>query len=609
MFDVTANPLPAISPSGPLYFPGETPRLFGWLHVPPAERVADVGLVICQPFGAEAMCGHRSLRAFADMAAAAGVPALRFDYLGTGDSANIDPDADQIEAWCRDVLAAADELTRRTGVTRVCLLGFRLGALLATLAAARSDCVDGLILVAPVISGPRYLQELRTTRLAALSGATDAVVPGAGSMEVSGYPVSGATSSALSRVDLAAQGAPHVSAMLVIDRDDLPGARAWIDGLSGHGVQIEYTALPGFVQMMITAPPITLVPHAIIAVAREWLLRFVSVRSRSTNQHGASRESGSAAAAAPVLPLPAGGIDGAPCERAVRFGAGGMIFGIVTEPYGDERRRRAVVLVNNGADYHIGSARMSVSLARHWARRGYCVLRMDLTGLGDSDTRPGRPQNEVFPPTAVEDVRAAIEFMRERYQVGDLTIFGLCSGAYHALRAGVAALPLNRIFMVNPQIFSWKEGTPVDAITVADVVRAPAAYRERALSVAHWRKLLAGKVDVARIVKICFRRVVLSLESTLRGVVRLMGVRLPSDLGWQLEQIAARGVQTTIVFARGDPGIELLRMQGGSAVKRLGERCQVHIIDCGDHTFSSSSSRAVLEKVVSERLFARCKEI
>lgn len=609
MFDVTANPLPAISPSGPLYFPGETPRLFGWLHVPPAERVADVGLVICQPFGAEAMCGHRSLRAFADMAAAAGVPALRFDYLGTGDSANIDPDADQIEAWCRDVLAAADELTRRTGVTRVCLLGFRLGALLATLAAARSDCVDGLILVAPVISGPRYLQELRTTRLAALSGATDAVVPGAGSMEVSGYPVSGATSSALSRVDLAAQGAPHVSAMLVIDRDDLPGARAWIDGLSGHGVQIEYTALPGFVQMMITAPPITLVPHAIIAVAREWLLRFVSVRSRSTNQHGASRESGSAAAAAPVLPLPAGGIDGAPCERAVRFGAGGMIFGIVTEPYGDERRRRAVVLVNNGADYHIGSARMSVSLARHWARRGYCVLRMDLTGLGDSDTRPGRPQNEVFPPTAVEDVRAAIEFMRERYQVGDLTIFGLCSGAYHALRAGVAALPLNRIFMVNPQIFSWKEGTPVDAITVADVVRAPAAYRERALSVAHWRKLLAGKVDVARIVKICFRRVVLSLESTLRGVVRLMGVRLPSDLGWQLEQIAARGVQTTIVFARGDPGIELLRMQGGSAVKRLGERCRVHIIDCGDHTFSSSSSRAVLEEVVGERLFARCKEI
>lgn len=612
---MTTNPQPASSPSEPLYFPSDAPRLFGWLHVPPAEQAADVGLVICKPFGAEAMGGHRSLRAFAEMAAATGVPALRFDYLGTGDSANIDPDADQIEAWCCDVRSAVDELRRRTGVTRVCLLGFRLGAMLATLAAARSDCVDGLILVAPVISGPRYLQEMRTTRLAALLGAApaepasdsagDAAAPGAGSMEVSGYAVSGATISALSRIDLAAQAAPRVSGMLVIDRDDLPEARAWVDALSGHGVQTEYAALPGFVQMMITAPHFTLIPHTMIAVAREWLLRFESVRSMSAPQHAAWREPGSTAAAVSRLPLPEGEIDGVLSERPVRFGPGGMIFGIVTEPGGNERRRRAVVLVNNGADYHIGSARMSVSLARRWARRGYCVLRMDLTGLGDSDTRHGRPDNEVFPPTAVEDVRAAIEFMRERYQVGDLSIFGLCSGAYHALRAGVAALPLNRIFMVNPQIFSWKEGTPIDAINVADVVRAPAVYRELAVSRANWCKLLTGKVDVARIVKICFRRVALSLESTLRGLLRLMGLRLPSDLGWQLEQIAARGVQTTIVFSRGDPGIELLRMRGGSGIKRLGERCQVHIIDCADHTFSGSSSRAVLEKVLSDELFAR----
>jgi alpha-beta hydrolase superfamily lysophospholipase len=605
VFDMTPNPLPATSPSEPLYFPSDVPRLFGWLHVPPAEQAADVGLVICKPFGAEAICGHRSLRAFAEMAAAAGVPALRFDYLGTGDSADIDPDADQIEAWCRDVLAAVDELRRRTGVTRVCLLGLRLGALLATLAAARSDCVDGLILVAPVISGPRYLRELRITRLAALLGAAgDAAAQRTGSMEVSGHSVSGATLSALSRVDLAAQGAPPVSGMLVIDRDDLPSAHAWVDALSGLGVQTEYAALPGFVQMMITVPPFTLIPHTMIAVAREWLLRFVSVRSRSAHQDGALREPGSAVAAVSLLPLPGAGIDGALSERPVRLGPGGMIFGIVTEPYGGERRRRAVVLVNNGPVYHIGTARMSVSLARRWAQRGYFVLRMDLTGLGDSDTRHGRPDNEVFPPTAVEEVGVAIEFMREHYQVGDLTVFGLCSGAYHALRAGVAALPLNRIFMVNPQTFSWKEGTPIDAISVADVVRAPGAYRKVALSVAHWKKLLTGKVDVARMVKICSRRIVLSLESTLRGVVRLMGVRLPSDLGWQLEQIAARGIQITIVFSGGDPGIELLRMQGGSALKRLGERCQVHIIDGADHTFSGSSSRAVLEDVVSDVLFA-----
>jgi hypothetical protein len=37
----------------------------------------------------------------------------------------------------------------------------------------------------------------------------------------------------------------------------------------------------------------------------------------------------------------------------------------------------------------------------------------------------------------------------------------------------------------------------------------------------------------------------------------------------------------------------------------LGERCQVHIIDGADHTFSRGSSRAVLEEILSDELFAR----
>ena len=306
-----------------------------------------------------------------------------------------------------------------------------------------------------------------------------------------------------------------------------------------------------------------------------------------------------------MLAVPGEPVDGVVTERPVRFGPGGLMFGIVTEPSGRERRRRGVVLINTGADYHIGAGRMNVSLARRWARRGYVVLRMDLAGLGDSDTRQGMPDNEVFPPAAVEDVRAAIEFLRERYQVGDLTLAGLCSGAYHALRAAVAAVPLNRILMVNPETFSWKPGTSMDAIHLAEVVRTPGVYRARLLSIAHWSKLLAGRVDVDRIARLYARRIGLSLESALRQVRRLLRIPLPDDLGWQLEQIAARGILTTIVFSRGEPGIELLRMQGGSAIQRLGERFRVHIVDGADHTFSRSSERAILEKILSDELFAR----
>ena len=96
-------------------------------------------------------------------------------------------------------------------------------------------------------------------------------------------------------------------------------------------------------------------------------------------------------------------------ERPAFFTSQAVLFGIVTEPPQGEMRRRAVILVNAGADYHIGASGMYVGLARRWARRGYVVLRMDLAGLGDSGTRPGQLDNVVFPVAAVDDIRAAIE--------------------------------------------------------------------------------------------------------------------------------------------------------------------------------------------------------
>src|SRR6185437_11416773 len=71
------------------------------------------------------------------------------------------------------------------------------------------------------------------------------------------------------------------------------------------------------------------------------------------------------------------------------------------------------------------------------------------------------------------------------------------------------------------------------------------------------------------------------------------------------ETIIARGVRVIFVFARGVPGIDLLRIEAGSIVRRLGERCRVRIIDNADHTFSRNGPRQVLEEVLSDELFAR----
>jgi pimeloyl-ACP methyl ester carboxylesterase len=600
------------------YFDSGDHKLFGWLHQPPRKTVARTGLVICKPFGYEAICSHSSLRAFAEASAAVGVPCLQFDYLGTGDSADISPQADQLKVWTDDVLAAISELQRHTGVERVILFGIRLGALLATLASRQSKSAAGLILVAPVISGRRYLRELRMARLAAAMGArsadsektpnTDDQATHDRSMEASGFSLSAATVAALELVDLTAPHTPSVPEMLIIDGSSAPAARTWAESLSALSSQTQYLVLPGLIEMLMTAPQYAKIPEAMVAATREWLLRFQGGSPGLPDTDNSQPPNGSSipSTTAMLLAGNAPETDAVLTERPVFLGSEALIFGIVTEPRQGEMRRRAVILLNAGGTYHVGPNRMHVMFARHWAQSGYVVMRMDLSGLGDSGTRTGRPDNEVFPPAALDDMRAAIDFIRTHYGIEDITLGGLCSGAYHALRAAVAAIPVNRILMINPENFIWKEGTKLDDLQVAEVIRKPGDYRERMFSISAWKRMMSGQVNILRIINIFIRRPLLALESEVRNLARRLHVRLPRDLGWELQEIAARGVRIVFVFARGEAGIDLLKIEAGSSLKPLGDRCRVHVIgaESADHIFSQTGPRAALERILSEELFA-----
>lgn len=604
----------------PFYFGSAERRLFGWLHRPSIEPTASIGLVLCNPFGYEAICSHRGVRTLAEQAAAIGVPALRFDYLGTGDSANIDPEADQIDVWSGDVLTAVNELQQRTGVERVYLLGFRLGGLLAAFAAMRCKVVDGLILIAPVINGPRYLRELRTIRLASgyQSGDSSSDSPAdersacPGSLEVSGYSLSARTIATLKEMELSNLRAPPAAEMLVIDGSSRPLARGLSDALSTLGARTQYLALPGLIQMIMTAPQVAVPLQPMINAISQWLRQ----RSRESLAHsqgaGPRRVEPRPDPPASILSLPGNSLSQSAIvtERPAIFASETLLFGIITEPQPSEIRRRAVIFLNAGADHHIGASRIYVSLARRWARHGYFVLRMDLGGVGDSSTRPGTIDDEVFPPTAIDDIRAGIELLRDRYGTSDITLVGICSGAYHALRAAVAGLSVTRLLMVNPQNFFWKKGTKLEQLQPAEVVRNPGVYRKQVLSGVAWKRLLSGQVDIWRIMQIFARRPMLALESVVRDLARRLRIHLPYDLGWELEEIVARGVKIVFVFSRGEPGIDLLKIEGGSSVRRLGAWCRVRFVDGADHMFSNRGPRAELEDILSEELFARdCRRV
>ena len=550
------------------------------------------------------------MRVLAEEAALQGVPALRFDYAGTGDSAELEPAANQLDVWTQDVVAAVAEMRRRTGVKRVCLLGIRLGTLIAARAANDCAAVSALILIAPLMSGQRYLRELRRTQMAsslrAPPGGSDGThVTPPGSLEVGRSFLSAATVSALGNADLTIPGASPISDVLVIDRNDLPVAQAWTDGLATRAIRSVYINPAGFVEMVLTAPQFSIVPSAMVAAVQRMLTRLQPPSSSAGPEEPAGHEQPGSGPASMSLPgvelLPGATIT----ERPVFFGSRATLFGIVTEPRAGERRRRIVIFVNAGADYHIGANGMYAWLARHWARRGYFVLRMDLAGLGDSGTRPGREADEEFPPAALDDMRAAVELMSSRYGAREITLAGLCSGAYHCLRAAVAGLPLNRVLLINPQNYFWSPGASVKDMQVAELISHPVAFKKRFLSRTTWRKLLEGKLDVRYITRIYLSRLALVLESTVREWARRARIRLPHDLGWEIEDVASRGIRMVFLFSSGAPGLDLLRMQAGGSLERAARQCHIRIVERADHTFIDDNSKAALRRILSQELEAR----
>lgn len=579
----------------PVYFgPPERP-LFGWLHRPP-ETTADVGLVICAPFGYEAVCTHRTLRHLAIGAALAGVATLRFDYDGDGDSAGSQSDPGRLASWVNSVREAVVELQRQTGVQRICLLGVRLGALLALLAADGLVEICACAAIAPVISGRAYLRELRALSMArAQSTPPGTAEPGA--LEVAGFVLTDETREALSGIDLAQLGATPLRSALILDRDDIAASGTLTQRLESLGVEVTTEKFTGYVQMMLDAHE-SEVPSQMLERAIQWISRLATFVQREAGSNTVLEPRSTARMLAtsdlnsPIIR-----------ESAMSLGDGPM-FCILCEPHQATVPVRGVLLLlNSGAVHHIGPNRMFVEFSRIFAGEGFAVLRLDLSGIGDSFPRPGKPDNEVYGSSALEDVAAAVRFLRERFDGADIHCIGICSGAYHGLKAAAQGQPLRSVTVINPLTFFWEPGMslgqPAYQLT-AEAIR----YRQTALKLGSWLKVLRGRVNSTAALKVILRRAAHRLHDQRRELCRWLRLPLKNDLAAELRIIAKHHTMIFFVFSASDPGLAMLHEQGGGLVKRLqvqGRLC-IDVIDHADHTFTARWAQRSLLKILDARL-------
>lgn len=275
---------PAKNPSAPRpdraavrFFGSPDSALLGAFHEPAAAGAAPGSVVLCHPMGREYIFSHRAFRQLAVRLARDGLPVLRFDYFGTGDSAGSAEEAD-LDRWLLDVEAARVEAQGRSGVPCRGLAGFRIGASLAALASASRAPVDWLVLWDPVIDGAAYVDMLRAShtrwRHANTHGPVDAE-PVPGTTEVLGFPLGSGLEARIRGVDLMAlDRAPARRVLLLSTGPDAPPA-AFASRLAalGSGVETAQVPWPEFWAGSETLQDVLAPPSRVLEVVRGWLGR------------------------------------------------------------------------------------------------------------------------------------------------------------------------------------------------------------------------------------------------------------------------------------------------------------------------------------------------
>lgn len=231
----------------PFRFGPRERQLYGVFHpLAGGQRGPGTGVLLCNPFGQEAVRLHRFYRVLAERLSRAGVPVLRFDYFGTGESAGDDEQGD-LAGWVLDIAHAHTELLQRTRSTRVVWVGARLGATLAAMASAKVQrAPEMLLLWEPVTDGSRYLKELASAHARATLNIWSVDTQPAlldDAAEMIGFGMSLLLRQQLEQQDAAVFAGTRTDRVVIIDNPMEPSAASLGKALDEAGVNHQTTYL------------------------------------------------------------------------------------------------------------------------------------------------------------------------------------------------------------------------------------------------------------------------------------------------------------------------------------------------------------------------------
>jgi alpha-beta hydrolase superfamily lysophospholipase len=579
----------------PMYFGDPGARLFGWFHLP-ERQVRETAVVICNPVGDDYVRAHRTLRHLAENLSAAGYPVLRFDFHGTGDSSGDERDPKRLAAWRRDVGVAIDEARALSGVTAVSIIGMRLGATIAAEVASVRGDVASVVMWHPFSTGAAFTSE--TLRMHKMHRMLEPESFAAGPKEYPdgeealGFFLTRETMADLTQIDLAAITRRPAPKVLVIDAANIPSEERLLERLCGLEAEVDYRHLPGH-KFLISIPHHSTVPQPVIDAIVAWFSENFPANAPTT-----------AATTRPQATHKTSTFE----EQPFVAGKGQRLFGVLTRPSPERRRSDvpAIVLMNAGTVHRIGPHRFYVTMARELAELGFDVLRVDLSGIGDSPVAQG-DENKCYPKDYVADVDDTMAALADKLGTKRFILTGLCSGADIAFQLGLRDRRVAGVVLMNPRTFC------VHDLALVEAYKGARYYQDSFFNKDKWVKLLSGKVDVVRVARM--------MAPKVKGVARRTAQRmlervLPrsgtteqehADVPACLRLMAERGVDTFLVTTVHDPGVDYVDVHFGKTMKDLSTVQNYRREDLAgtDHTFTSVWSQQHVRTTIRDHLASR----
>jgi len=182
------------------------------------------------------------------------------------------------------------------------------------------------------------------------------------------------------------------------------------------------------------------------------------------------------------------------------------LFGMLHTPP-QPPRDVGIIILSPGIKSRVAPHRLYLKMAKRFCEMGFCVLRFDPEGIGDSEGEIEEVMAADFYATVqvgryVDDTLSAMDWMEKEYGTERFILAGLCGGAITALHAGARDMRVEQVIGLGmPVSLNGSKVDPYRYISGGQLEEIRKGYLEKLTRGSAWLRFFSLQSDYRLIMK------------------------------------------------------------------------------------------------------------